>query len=214
MPSPLENQKTLVATMIKLEQSWDLNAVFALHTLYFTHTLLPASIGGPPRNNAEARKHCEDLKPTWKDYKITKKSEVHDAEARTAALHTLTVAETTAGHFEVEAMWLLHFNEDGTKLKGLEQLVDSTAVAELFAMLEAQNAWRRRGVCRWYFGCVPVDWSGGIVKLNFGPGPLVSDERISTLTFLLTSMHGHTRTTLASHLRISVSDPEDCNLAG
>nr|OQO32215.1 hypothetical protein B0A51_00463 [Rachicladosporium sp. CCFEE 5018] len=140
MPSSLQNQKDLVATMIKLEQSWDLNAVSALHTPDFTHTLLPASIGGPPRNNAEARKHCEDLKPIWKDYKITNKSEVYDAEARTAALHTLTVAETTAGHFEMEAMWILHFNEDGTKLKGLEQLVDSTAVAELFAKLEAQNA--------------------------------------------------------------------------
>ncbi|OQO09962.1 hypothetical protein B0A48_04317 [Cryoendolithus antarcticus] len=123
-----------------LEQSWDLDAVFALHTPDFTHTLLPAAIGGPPRNNAEARKHCEALKPIWKEYKITKRSEVHDAEEHRAALHTLTVAETTAGHFEMEAMWMLHFNEDGTKLKGLEQLVDSRAVGELFEKIGALTA--------------------------------------------------------------------------
>nr|OQO19085.1 hypothetical protein B0A51_12445 [Rachicladosporium sp. CCFEE 5018] len=140
MPSSLQNQKDLVATMIKLEQSWDLDAVFALHTPDFTHTLLPAFIGGPPRNNAEARKHCEALKPIWKEYKITKKSEVHDAEEHKAALHTLTEAETTVGHFEMEAMWTLSFNEEGTKLKGLEQLVDSKAVTEFFGKIEALKA--------------------------------------------------------------------------
>nr|OQO24642.1 hypothetical protein B0A51_08728 [Rachicladosporium sp. CCFEE 5018] len=139
MPSILENQKSLVATMLKQEETWDLSAIFALRTPDFTHNLLPADIGGPSRNQDESRQLYETLKPFWKTYKVTKHAEIHDVDEHKAALHTFSSAETTVGHFEMETMWFLTFNEDGTKIKVLTELVDSRSVAELFVKIEAQK---------------------------------------------------------------------------
>ncbi|KAK6432157.1 hypothetical protein LTR95_011677 [Oleoguttula sp. CCFEE 5521] len=137
MPSVLENQKSLVATMLKHEETWDLEAIFALRTPDFTHNLLPADFGGPSRNQDESRQLYETLKPHWKSYKITKKAEIHDVDEHKAALHTFSSAESTVGHFEMETMWFLTFIEDGTKIKVLSELVDSRSVAELFERIKA-----------------------------------------------------------------------------
>ncbi|KAK6440404.1 hypothetical protein LTR95_003378 [Oleoguttula sp. CCFEE 5521] len=139
MPSVLDNQKSLVATMLKHEETWDLEAIFALRTTDFTHNLLPSDIGGPSRNQDESRQLYETLKPHWKSYKVTKRAEIHDVDEHKAALHTFSSAETDVGHFEMETMWFLNFNEDGTKIKVLTELVDSRSVAELFEKIKAQG---------------------------------------------------------------------------
>ena len=48
-------------------------------------------------------------------------------------LHVINHSDSPAGKFELESIFTLWFTEDGTKLKKVQEFVDSTYLTEFFA---------------------------------------------------------------------------------
>ncbi|OTA34355.1 hypothetical protein BTJ68_07111 [Hortaea werneckii EXF-2000] len=61
--------------------------------------------------------------------------QVFDEDQRKAALHVFGSASSPVGKYEQEYTWFLTFNEDGTKVKRMEEMIDSSYLAEFFKRL-------------------------------------------------------------------------------
>ncbi|KAK5173537.1 uncharacterized protein LTR77_002218 [Saxophila tyrrhenica] len=130
MSSNLDNQKSLTAKFIKIEEAWDIEANIQLRTNDCIYHLRPTTLGHPPRNNDEFREFYTSLKALWTDYKLEVLQTTHDAETHKSVIHAINYAETPAGPFEMECIMILSFTEDGTKLKRVEELADSAYLNE------------------------------------------------------------------------------------
>ena len=74
MASTLSNQQSVIARMLQAEQAWDVDAVLALRSRDSIYNVLPASVGGPARNNDGTRELLESLKPLWSNFKVSARS--------------------------------------------------------------------------------------------------------------------------------------------
>ncbi|KAI7485016.1 hypothetical protein KC351_g4131 [Hortaea werneckii] len=61
--------------------------------------------------------------------------QVFDEDHMKAALHVFGSASSPVGKYEQEYTWFLTFNEDGTKVKRMEEMIDSSYLAEFFKRL-------------------------------------------------------------------------------
>lgn len=61
--------------------------------------------------------------------------QVFDMDQKKAALHVFGSASSPVGKYEQEYSWFLTFNEDGTKVKRMEEMIDSSYLAEFFKRL-------------------------------------------------------------------------------
>lgn len=61
--------------------------------------------------------------------------QVFDVDQKKAALHIFGSASSPVGKYEQEYSWFLTFNEDGTKVKRIEEMIDSSYLAEFFKRL-------------------------------------------------------------------------------
>jgi len=57
----------------------------------------------------------------------------HDPETHRAVLNIQNYADTPAGKFELESIFVLWFTEDGMKLQKVEEFVDSAYLNTFFA---------------------------------------------------------------------------------
>ncbi|KAI7194612.1 hypothetical protein KC363_g2075 [Hortaea werneckii] len=61
--------------------------------------------------------------------------QVFDEDQKKAALHVFGSASSPVGKYEQEYTWFLTFNEEGTRVKRIEEMIDSSYLAEFFKRL-------------------------------------------------------------------------------
>ena len=86
------------------------------------------------------RKAYEPMLPYFSDFSATIHALIADTEANTVVIHATGQAKTIAGPYNNEYIFILHLNEDATKLKYVEEFVDSFVAKENGARLKAKIA--------------------------------------------------------------------------
>ena len=101
------------------------------------HQFLPKSLGRAPRNNEEYRQYFTTVSPTFRDFHAWSDNEIYDVPARKAAVHMYSSATSPIGPYGNEYAIYITFNEDGTKVKVIEEMVDTAYSSRFFGELRA-----------------------------------------------------------------------------
>ncbi|KAL1854510.1 hypothetical protein VTK73DRAFT_8732 [Phialemonium thermophilum] len=116
------------------------------------HRLLPASMGVPPRTNAEYAAWIQNMYTVIRGFRLrlvgtagpsdtnSKAGLIVDEKARTVGLHLASSAETDVGDYANEYFWMLRFNEDVTVIEEVIEFVDSAYTVGFLAKLEEATA--------------------------------------------------------------------------
>jgi len=83
--------------------------------------------------------------PYFSGYKATIHSMATDTVSNKVVMHVSSTAETIAGPYINEYMFILHMAEDGTKLKMVEEYVDSFKAKEQNTKLKSAIAEAEKG---------------------------------------------------------------------
>ncbi|KAI7221580.1 hypothetical protein KC333_g1648 [Hortaea werneckii] len=121
-------------------EKWEIDAVMAPRTQDCIHHLGPKSLGRPFRNNQQYCAYFSTVQAIFHDFKVGQLNievadQVFDVDQKKAALHIFGSASSPVGKYEQEYSWFLTFNEDGTKVKRIEEMIDSSYLAEFFKRL-------------------------------------------------------------------------------
>ncbi|KAI6833465.1 hypothetical protein KC332_g12649 [Hortaea werneckii] len=135
MSTTLANMKHTAQAVCDGYERWGVDAVMAPRADDCIHHLGPKSLGRPLRNNEQYRAYFYTLQTLFQDFKIEVTDQVFDGDQKKAALHVFGSASSPVGKYEQEYTWFLTFNEDGTKVKRLEEMIDSSYLAEFFKRL-------------------------------------------------------------------------------
>jgi hypothetical protein len=101
------------------------------------HQVLPASLAPPPMNNDAFRAYVSRIMPLFRNFTVTTKDLIEDPVANKVAIWASSTADTDAGPYANEYMFVLHFNSD-CKVEKILEFVDSAFSKEFFGKLMAQ----------------------------------------------------------------------------
>ncbi|KAK4550078.1 hypothetical protein LTR36_003045 [Oleoguttula mirabilis] len=138
MTSTLENMKRTTQAVLEAIRSFQVEEALALRTDDCMHQMLPKSVGRPPMSNQEFREWAKAVTPMFRTLPmlITTDNEIYDVASRKAALHMFSAADTPAGEYSNEYAIFLTFNEDGTKISYVGEMVDSAYTVKFLAGVE------------------------------------------------------------------------------
>ncbi|MCJ1469623.1 hypothetical protein MMC07_008258 [Pseudocyphellaria aurata] len=97
----------------------------------------PKSLGHPPTDNAGFRRSVERVFPNLKNFTFTVGHITTDAESRRVVIQGSGRADTVVGPYVNDFVFVLHATEDGTRLKMVEEFLDSAAITEWGRKLKA-----------------------------------------------------------------------------
>ncbi|KAI7115138.1 hypothetical protein KC343_g18671 [Hortaea werneckii] len=135
MSTILANTKHTAHAVCDGYERWEMDAVMAPRAHDCIHHLGPKSLARPLRNNEQYRAYFHTVQTLFQDFKIEVADQVFDEGQKKAALHVFGSATSPVGKYEQEYTWFLTFSEDGTKVKRMEEMIDSAYLAEFFKRL-------------------------------------------------------------------------------
>jgi ketosteroid isomerase-like protein len=84
----------------------------------------------------------ETVIPIFRDFKLSvedDKDTIVDVEARKVVLHLRSSAKTTAGPYKNQYIFILTISEDGEKVDGVMEFLDSKYTAQFLIRLSEEN---------------------------------------------------------------------------
>jgi ketosteroid isomerase-like protein len=117
---------------------WTVPSVLSIRSNSCVHRTLPASGGHPHRNNAEFGAFLEDVIPVFRNFHLSVVDDKHtiiDVETRQVMLHLRGRAETDAGPYENEYIFMLTISEDGEKVDEIVEFLDSEYTSQFVKKL-------------------------------------------------------------------------------
>lgn len=99
-------------------------------------TFLPTSMGLEPHDNATYYSSLKALRAIFHNFSLTINDLIEDKEARRICMWLSAKADTVAGEYVNEYMWLLDFDSEG-KILSSKEFSDSVMEREFFPKLKA-----------------------------------------------------------------------------
>ncbi|KAJ9604944.1 hypothetical protein H2200_010333 [Cladophialophora chaetospira] len=135
----LHTAKNLFVTYNK----WNVEDIMAIRTSDCTHRVLPSSLGQAPLDNDAFRRFVENLMlgiPKGFNFTIDEKTPLVDESARKVVVFAKSKAETVAGPYANEYIFVVTVDESGNKIAGVEEFVDATIVKDFLPKFEEAMA--------------------------------------------------------------------------
>ncbi|KEF56062.1 uncharacterized protein A1O9_07643 [Exophiala aquamarina CBS 119918] len=138
-PTRAQLLETAIA-LVEAFETWTIDALLAKRSTKSTQHFLPESLGRSAQDIDGFRRHIEFLMPLVPDgFKVNAryKEPMVDEAARKVAVFAKCSANTVAGPYHNEYIFIIHLNEDGTLADKVEEFLDSSLVRELESRLAA-----------------------------------------------------------------------------
>lgn len=135
-PPPPTIQKGTAEALVGAFNEMDVEAIMSYRDENCTRIFLPASMGLSPQDNAKYRSSLQNLRAIFLDFSLTINDLLEDKEKRRICMWLSARANTVAGEYVNEYMWLYDFNEDG-KILVAKEFSDSVMERDFFPKLRA-----------------------------------------------------------------------------
>ncbi|KAL6716460.1 Protein csh3 [Lecanora helva] len=129
-------QRKTAEAVVAAFNDMDVEAILSHRNEQCMRTFLPTSMGLVPQDNATYYSSLKALKAIFKNFSLTINELVEDKEARRICLWLSAKADTMAGLYVNEYMWLLDFDSKG-KISSSKEFSDSIMERDFFPKLKA-----------------------------------------------------------------------------
>lgn len=130
-------------SLFEVYNKWNVEDIMALRTSDCTHHVLPSSLGQAPLDNNAFRRFLENLMigiPKGFNFTIDEKAPLVDESAGKVIIFAKSRAETVAGLYANEYIFVVTVDESGTKIAQVDEFVDATILKEFLPRFEAAMA--------------------------------------------------------------------------
>jgi ketosteroid isomerase-like protein len=141
-PTP---QRQTADKLIAAFNRMDIPAIMSFRTPTCTRHLLPQSMKLAPQDNAVYEKSLHSLKTVFQNFNLDVHEVIEDVEARKVVMWLSARADTAAGEYVNEYMWVLEFDESGEKVVEVKEFVDTVMQREFWPKLQESMRRAREG---------------------------------------------------------------------
>jgi hypothetical protein len=141
-PTP---QRQTADKLIVAFNRMDIPAIMSFRTPTCTRYLLPQSMKLGPQDNATYEKSLYSLKTVFQNFNLDVHEVVEDVKARKVVMWLSARADTAAGEYVNEYMWVLEFDESGEKVVKVKEFVDTVMQREFWPKLQESMRQAREG---------------------------------------------------------------------
>jgi len=113
--------------------------IISLRSPECTNQILPRSIKQPLQGNAAYEKRLRFLHPIFENFSLKVEDLLEDIEARRICMWLYAKADTAAGEYLNEYVWILRFDESGKKIISQKEYVDTLMQKEFYPKLQAAS---------------------------------------------------------------------------
>ncbi|KAG4429039.1 hypothetical protein IFR05_015482 [Cadophora sp. M221] len=121
--------------------TWSIDTILSIRSPSCIHHTLPASLNVPSRTNAEYATFLEPMLPIFRGVEFaiinSEKETVVDVAAGKVVLHCRNSADTDAGKYENEYVFILTMSEDGTLLDEIVEFIDAAYTVDFKRRISA-----------------------------------------------------------------------------
>ncbi|KAL2040107.1 hypothetical protein N7G274_007010 [Stereocaulon virgatum] len=137
MTMSISPQRKTAEAVVAAFNRMDVEAIISYRSPDCVRQFLPLSMGFKDQNNAVYRNSLIKLRAIFYNFHLTINDLVEDTNARRISLWLTARADTAAGEYVNEYMWLLDFNESGTKIRRSKEFSDTIMARDFFPKLQA-----------------------------------------------------------------------------
>lgn len=131
----LTPQRKTADALIDAFNSMSIPSIIALRTPDCKRTILPYSLQYPPSTNDEYRSSLQSIIPAFRNFSLTVYEIIEDVQQQKMVMHLKARADTAAGEYLNEYMWILKFNDEGM-IEDQKEYVDVGVNRDFFPKLQ------------------------------------------------------------------------------
>ena len=129
-------QRQTANALVKAFNAMSISDIIALRTPECKRQILPYSLKYPPQSNDVYRDSLKAIIPAFRNFSLTVYEIFEDVEQKKIVMHLRARADTAAGEYINEYMWILKFNEKG-KICDQKEYVDVGVNRDFLPKLQA-----------------------------------------------------------------------------
>ncbi|KAL8715724.1 MAG: hypothetical protein Q9220_000391 [cf. Caloplaca sp. 1 TL-2023] len=133
---PDSPQKRTALALVDAFNRMDVPAIVSHRTPDCLRHFHPCAMGTPPQNTAEYAKSLTSLHAIFQNFSLTLDEMIEDPAKRRICMWLSARADTAAGEYVNEYVWLLDFDESGTKIVRTKEYSDSLMARDFFPKLK------------------------------------------------------------------------------
>ena len=130
----LTPQRRTAEAVVAAFNKMDVDTIISHRNETCTRILLPSSMNLQPQDNATYYSSMKNLAAIFHNFSLTITDLIEDKEARQICMHLNARADTVAGEYVNEYMWLLEFDSMG-KISSSKEFSDSVMEREFYPKL-------------------------------------------------------------------------------
>lgn len=132
----LTQQRQTADKLVAAFNSMDIPTIMSLRSPTCMRHLLPKSMKLPPQDNTAYERLLHSLKMVFHNFSLDVHEVIEDVEARKVVMWLSARADTAAGEYVNEYMWVLAFDETGEKVVEVKEFVDAVMQREFWPQLQ------------------------------------------------------------------------------
>jgi len=128
-------QRKTADALVDAFNSMSIPDIIALRNPGCKRTILPYSLQYPPQSNETYRSQLQSIIPAFRNFSLTVYEIIEDVQQRKIIMHLKARADTAAGEYLNEYMWILKFDEEGM-IEDQKEYVDVGVNRDFFPKLQ------------------------------------------------------------------------------
>ena len=133
---PPTQQRQTADQLIAAFNCMDIPAIMALRSPTCLRHVLPKSMKLAPQDNATYERSLQSLTTVFRNFNLTVHDVVEDREARKVVLELDAHADTAAGEYVNEYVWVLQFDESEEVIVEVKEFVDTVMQRDFWPKLQ------------------------------------------------------------------------------
>ena len=133
MPPTL--QRKTADALVEAFNCMSISDIIALRTPDCKRTILPYSLQYPPQSNKEYALSLRAIIPAFRSFSLTVYEVIEDVQQKKIVMHLKARADTAAGEYLNEYMWILKF-DDKDMIEDQKEYVDVGVNRDFFPKLQ------------------------------------------------------------------------------
>jgi hypothetical protein len=142
--SPTQQRQT-ADKLVEAFNNMDIPIIMSVRGPTCMRHLLPKSMKFPAQDNATYEKSLHSLTAVFQNFHLDVHEVIEDVEARKVVMWLSARADTAAGEYVNEYMWVLEFDEGGEKLVEVKEFVDTVVHRDFWPKLQESMRLARKG---------------------------------------------------------------------
>ena len=130
-------QRKTADAIVEAFNKMDIGTIMSVRSPECLRYYLPTTMGYPPQENASYEQSLRQLVAIFTDFSLVVDDVIEDKDARTICMWLTAKANTAAGLYQNDYVWLWNFDESGTKILRSKEYSDSVQNKEFWPLLQA-----------------------------------------------------------------------------